>query len=178
MNRPGTEKRRAYYRKWYASHREKVLAKTKAYNSSQKGSISARRKSHYIANRDHICASRRARYAANPERHAAYNKSWIVAHKEEIRAYQLRYNFGLSLGEYDAILEKQGGSCAICKRTDWPGKGHKPHVDHDHLSGHVRGLLCSPCNVALGMLRDDPGIAQSLVDYLHRFNGNAGEART
>ena len=49
------------------------------------------------------------------------------------------------------MLERQAGLCPICRR----GLGDKPHVDHDHETGEVRGLLCFTCNVGLGNFSDD-----------------------
>jgi len=68
-----------------------------------------------------------------------------------------RYN--LAVTEYNAILEKQGGRCAICERTGLSTKGRKGKrglfVDHDHETGVVRGLLCGPCNSAIGLFAED-----------------------
>src|SRR6266508_7031334 len=68
----------------------------------------------------------------------------------------------LSVAEYDALLESQGGGCAIC--GDVP-KGRLV-VDHEHETGRVRGLLCSACNVALGFFKDDPRRLASAANYL------------
>ena len=65
-------------------------------------------------------------------------------------------------GEYKEMLESQGGVCAICGAMP---KGRLA-VDHDHATGQVRGLLCSPCNVALGFLRDDPIRLKAAIAYL------------
>ena len=60
------------------------------------------------------------------------------------------------------MVAEQGGVCAAC-RTDEP-----KHVDHDHQTGHVRGVLCFLCNQALGNVRDDVERLQRLIDYLGR----------
>jgi len=66
--------------------------------------------------------------------------------------------------EYDAILVKQGGVCAICARIPLPDK--LLHVDHDHGTGVVRGLLCQQCNHAIGLLGDNPSTLRAAVQYL------------
>jgi hypothetical protein len=71
--------------------------------------------------------------------------------------------YGLTVAEYDALLEAQGGGCAICGRP--PGR-KRLHVDHDHETDAIRGLLCSPCNRAIGLLRDDPEVARRAAEYL------------
>lgn len=72
----------------------------------------------------------------------------------------------LSAEEYDTLLQRQKGVCAIC--------GRKPEerlvVDHDHSSGKVRGLLCSPCNLGLGIFEDDPGRLVAGAEYLGKMS--------
>lgn len=72
--------------------------------------------------------------------------------------------YGLTVAEYDALLEAQGGACAICRQP--PAHGKRLHVDHDHETDVVRGLLCLPCNRAIGLLRDDPEVARRAAEYL------------
>ena len=75
------------------------------------------------------------------------------------RDYHLKKKFGISHAEYERILAGQGGRCAICRTDDPGGSGRRRKsfaVDHDHATGVVRGLLCGPCNTALGLFGDDP----------------------
>jgi hypothetical protein len=72
--------------------------------------------------------------------------------------------YGLKDGQYEALYAAQGGVCAICRRAK--GLTKKLAVDHDHKTGYVRGLLCSPCNKLLGHLRDDPNLAAGIWAYL------------
>jgi Recombination endonuclease VII len=72
--------------------------------------------------------------------------------------------YGLTVEDFDRRLADQHGRCAICG-TDEPGtKGWC--VDHDHESGAVRGLLCSPCNLAIGYMGDDPERLKAAATYL------------
>ncbi len=66
--------------------------------------------------------------------------------------------------EYEARLREQGGGCAVCGRPPKPGKSL--HVDHDHETGHVRGLLCFKCNAALGQLDDDLERIEAALIYV------------
>ena len=74
--------------------------------------------------------------------------------------------------EFDALLDSQGGRCAICRTETAGGKGGW-HVDHDHATGRIRGLLCHGCNIALGYFRDDPDRLRAAMAYLE----TAREAR-
>ena len=73
--------------------------------------------------------------------------------------------YGLAPGDYERMLEAQGGVCAICKREPRSG-GRKLHVDHCHRTKKVRGLLCWHCNVGLGEFGDSPERLESASLYL------------
>lgn len=73
--------------------------------------------------------------------------------------------YGLGPGEYAALLEAQGGRCAICRAKP---KSKRLAVDHDHKSGAVRGLLCSGCNHDLmGSAWDSMAMAEALWHYMN-----------
>lgn len=72
--------------------------------------------------------------------------------------------YGLTLEQYEALYEAQGGVCYICQRAT--GKRKKLAVDHDHETGYVRGLLCGICNKILGHFRDDAATAYRCYNYL------------
>lgn len=82
-----------------------------------------------------------------------------------IRAAELQRKYGISSDEAKAILASQGGCCAICSSGEPGGRGDW-HVDHCHASGRVRGLLCSTCNVGLGMFKDDEMLLINASRYL------------
>lgn len=74
------------------------------------------------------------------------------------------YRYGITPEQYDAMWSAQGECCAICKGTEH--RGVSWHTDHDHVTGKVRGILCGPCNNALGLFKDDPVRIQAAVEYL------------
>lgn len=77
--------------------------------------------------------------------------------------------YNITLAEYDLMYEGQKGLCAICEQKDESIKDERwqsLYVDHDHVSGRVRGLLCHNCNVALGLMRDNPEVLRAAVVYL------------
>ena len=74
--------------------------------------------------------------------------------------------YGLSVDDYAALLEGQGGVCAICGLDC--STGQRMSVDHDHANGEVRGLLCRRCNAGLGNFNDDPALMRTAIGYLVR----------
>ena len=74
---------------------------------------------------------------------------------------------GLNYAERQELIANSGGQCEICGTTE-PGK-RGWMVDHCHETGAVRGVLCSPCNVGIGMLGDDPSRVYAAADYLTKF---------
>lgn len=71
--------------------------------------------------------------------------------------------YGLSTDDYSELVEEQNGVCALCGKAS---EERAIAVDHDHASGEIRGLLCSPCNTGVGMFRDDPGLLRKAIAYI------------
>ena len=81
------------------------------------------------------------------------------------RNIHLTKTCGITLVEYEERLLLQGGVCSICKKCE-PVEKHSLHVDHDHLTGKIRGLLCSFCNRGIGSFHDDPELLMKASLYL------------
>lgn len=75
--------------------------------------------------------------------------------------------FGITHTEFEGLLRRQRGQCAIC-HTGKPGASGEWCIDHDHVTGQIRGLLCSRCNSGIGMLQDDPKIISAAAQYVSR----------
>lgn len=82
------------------------------------------------------------------------------------RATNIKKKYGITVAEFDAKLIEQGGVCAICRTAEAGGRYGIWHIDHDHETGAVRGLLCTDCNLGLGRFRDDPVVLSAAVAYL------------
>ena len=90
------------------------------------------------------------------------------SHKIQLRLYErkrLLASYGLTLKDYNKLLKKQKGACAICGKKKAHKKGKFLHVDHNHKTGKVRGLLCAVCNTALGRL-NSVKILKKAIKYL------------
>lgn len=136
----------AYMREWLAKHPE---AARRASNRASKWK------------RDNLAqanANERMSYAKRKERNP--EAAYIRKRRDALRKY------GISYEQYLAMLELQGGKCAICATTEPKGNGGKNGnfaVDHDHETGRVRALLCHRCNIGIGMLEGPIG------DKLYRY---------
>ena len=147
------------------------------------------RKKTYTKGLCRVCYDR-SRWQKRPElyeRHREYmriyGKRWYAKYCEAIRERNrkqyagreiavkreasLKSRYGMSLEDYDVMVTRQKGLCAICHRPP-RGKtnGNKLYVDHCHKSGQVRGLLCPGCNTALGQFYHDIDVLRQAIAYL------------
>jgi len=110
----------------------------------------------------------------DPERkksyHREYNKEWVSSHP----GFRNGYNWKMrGLNPEDAAKKYRSSSiCEICCTTV---RGPDKHIDHDHQTGRIRGILCSRCNQAIGLLREDEVIITRARDYLIN-SGESGSA--
>lgn len=109
------------------------------YEQSPKGRAAAKRGSEKYEQKP----KRKAGKKRNAKEHELTSKC-----KEYRRKYYLKHTYGITLADYDEMLEQQRGGCAICGGVS--SDGSRLAVDHDHETGEVRGLLCMNCNLKLG----------------------------
>lgn len=137
-------------------------------------------------------AAKADRYRADPKRAIERVEEWRKKNADHFRRYQrdrrtrpevkarerdghLRRKFGITLETYEAMLSEQGGRCAICRRP--PTEGISLHVDHEHGTNRVRGLLCFKCNNALGDFDDDPALLRAALTFLGATPSSAHRSR-
>jgi hypothetical protein len=112
--------------------------------------------SYYQKNKEEMNRKARENYYANKE-----------AYKQRAWKNHLLRSYGLTETQYQELWETQKGLCAICGGKLQEGK-RLTHVDHDHETGNVRGLLCKFCNNGLGFFKDSPNYLQKAIEYLRR----------
>lgn len=96
---------------------------------------------------------------------AAYHRQ-TPEHKREMQLKRNLYKYGMSVDTWHQMLKDQQGRCEICSK---PFDGPKdPSIDHCHVGGHVRGLLCGACNLGLGAFRDNTNALRAAAAYLER----------
>lgn len=148
-----------YHRTYYQRNRERLIEeqrqRTERKNKESPAALPAYRKAYYEANKERLLPEQRARgkknYEANPSPYKARNRRSLLK------------KYGLTEDEFQDMLDEQGGSCAICAISRY---SRRMVVDHCHKTGAVRGILCSVCNTALGLLGDYPDRIMEAADYL------------
>lgn len=140
-------------RRWKEKNPEKTKAITKAWREANKERV-----------KEYTAAASKKWRENNAEKHKEYNREWKRANKDKTRAYHLKSKFDITQDDYDRMLDDQGSACAICGTS----YDKTYHVDHDHDTGEVRGLLCDCCNRGLGYFKDNPSIMASAITYLSK----------
>lgn len=144
----------AYQAKWREANREKCNAaslkhyyKHIADNPERYAKHLALHKKWRTENPEKYNATQRTHRKKNPEKHAVY---------------QIRKNYKVSLIEAGKLLERKRNGCELC------GSKNRPHIDHCHTSGRIRGILCSGCNLAIGHANEDPNLLRKLAAYVKK----------
>jgi hypothetical protein len=105
-------------------------------------------------------------WVKNKDKKNAVHTKWVKEHQEHLKEYGLQRKFGISLDDYNKISENQGGVCAICSSAHSKTKRSGLHLDHNHETGTVRGLLCFHCNTGLGHFKDNIEFLKSAILYI------------
>lgn len=96
------------------------------------------------------------------------NPSWRKYKYSNYRKYDLKHNYGMTQEAYDTLNSAQCGKCLICFKSAQERRKSDTNlvVDHDHVTGKIRGLLCGRCNSAIGMFRDKIELLEKAIIYL------------
>ena len=117
------------------------------------------------ANREKVSAYSLKWRTKNKEAWIANTRNWELKNPDKVKLIRAkRYGGILGSAGYDALYLKQNGVCAICGQPNQNGK--RLFVDHCHITGKIRGLLCSFCNSGIGYLKDSPVLLNRAIDYL------------
>lgn len=134
-------------------------------------------------NTEYVRQKRREYSAKNAERIKQYSKAYSAKHAEKINRrsiewqrnnpeavlrIKLKHKYGITPDEMRSIMEKQNHVCAICGTDNFNNRGRCLEVDHCHSTGRIRGMLCSGCNAAIGLMKDNPVVLRAAATYLER----------
>ena len=142
----------AYAREWRKKNREKNREYMRQWKKNNPGKIQA--------------AVRRTLSKKKAEGYCVGSKSWVN---------NLKYIYGITEGEYLRMRGEQGNRCYLCGDEETVvdkrrGKVRELAIDHDHETGRVRHLLCHRCNIAIGLIRENPLLAEKIAAYLRSEN--------
>jgi hypothetical protein len=106
-------------------------------------------------------------------------KEWQREHYKnnprQKKNFHLKYRYGITIEDYEKTLKEQNNQCAICKTTTPGGRGTYFHVDHNHLTGQIRGLLCHHCNIFLGSAQENVGTLKASIEYLNKWGAEPSQ---
>ena len=149
------------FKEWYARNRDDVLE---------------RRRKAYAENKDGIRDRALAAKATDRKRNRIIDKDKARQRyfkERDLRtSKRLKKDFGITLAEYDAMFAMQNGLCAVCnepqKIKDKHGNLRRFSVDHDHKTGRVRQLLCGPCNLSIGLVKENVKTLNKMIEYIKK----------
>ena len=120
-----------------------------------------------LEHKEQIAARTKQYRLAHKEKYQAKYKAYYEKHREKIlirtKAWKLQNNYGISPEEKYRRIAKQDFKCGICSTCVNMTTGH---VDHNHQSRAIRGILCGNCNRVLGLMKDSPPLLRKAADYL------------
>lgn len=120
------------------------------------------------ANPEKVRKKNRRWLKANAKKNGSYQKKWRVQNPQSYRDQRfksrLKIEYGMTLEDFKLLLAGQGGKCAVCRKK--LARNRHTHVDHDHKTGKVRGILCSGCNLGLGHFKENREALLAAAAYL------------
>ena len=94
-------------------------------------------------------------------------REWYRRNPDKGKEGNLKAVWGISLDQFNELKNNQGGKCAICMEI--PKSDKHFHVDHNHITGEIRGLLCSNCNVGFGNFKENEQILRNAINYINNY---------
>lgn len=118
-----------------------------------------------LKNRDKLLKQGRESYQRNIHNRRKFSRKFYWTNREK-ELDRIRFKkYGINGDEFRVLVEKQKGKCPICEKTDKKNLS----VDHCHITGKIRGIICNKCNMALGNVEDSPKILKALANYLEKY---------
>jgi len=118
------------------------------------------RKEYRLKNSDKIKESKKIYYYKNRDKLLKISKTYRNSNKGKVKEYQLKYKYNIDKIQYDFLMKKANYKCEIC------GSIKKLHIDHNHRTDKIRGILCSKCNISIGLVDENLIILSNMLQYL------------
>ncbi len=164
------DNRRASNKRSYEKNKKRWVSTRREYLEQNKEKLKLYYSDYQKSHQKLLNERTRNRMKNDPEYREKINKRqklWREKNKEKMALMKkksvLKHQYGLTLEEYQTLLENQDNKCAICSRNSV-----KLCVDHDHKTGKTRGLLCHACNRAIGLLKENIDILENAIKYVNK----------
>lgn len=116
-------------------------------------------------NPDKVKLQRHRTYIKNKDRHLDQQRVWKFNNKDKVIDIRLKWKYGISKKDFDIMLLLQDNRCKICNTILI-----KPHLDHNHKTKQIRGILCQKCNLMIGHSQENIEILQSAIEYIKYYD--------
>ena len=166
------EERKEYGKKYYDVHKEENKEREKQYRDSHKEERKEYGKKYRDSHKEKIAKQKKQQYINNKEQRQKYSKNYNDTHKESAQKRSRKriiIRHGITPEQYSEIFNKQQGCCNICGKHQSEMK-KALHIDHNHKTKKIRGLLCFKCNYLLGYADDNIVRLESAISYLKNNN--------
>lgn len=142
-------------------------------NKNRKDKLDSRCKSckheNNILNKEKYKALHHQRYLLKKEEINKKNKEWFHKNPEKSRNQKLLYTYGITLEQRNLLIKNQDNKCKICLEDLNVLDSKSIHVDHNHITGRVRGILCKKCNSMIGLSKEKEYILNNAIKYLKEY---------
>jgi hypothetical protein len=138
-----------------------------AYGHQKRCSLKCRKKYHQEYDKKHYKLNREKRLS----RSKLNNRVRRVSNPDSEKNSRYKYVYGITLSDFRDMINVQNNCCYICNK-EFSSNSHytKPHLDHDHISGSIRKVLCGHCNGMLGRANDEVLILKKAIKYLKKYS--------
>lgn len=150
--------KKEYYQKYYNANRERIRERAKKYYQNNKDKLYNIMKKYREKNSEYIKESHKQYYLDNKRRCREINRNNACKRK-----------YGISYQQKQEMILAQNHKCLCCGEALEKLPSNCIHVDHDHITGKIRGILCRRCNAALGFVGENVKIAFKLYEYVRKY---------
>lgn len=173
-----------YKKAYYINNHNKIMSKEKEYRENNKEQIKQQRKNYEINNKEKVRNRHKQYYLNNKEKVQEYHKQyyiknkeyvdnrskkWKVNNKNKVFNIMLKYKYGITVEQKNQMIIIQNNKCACCK-DPLDNNPRNVCIDHDHITGKLRKVLCQKCNKSLGIMEENVDKISKLLEYAKYCN--------
>lgn len=152
-----------------------ILIKAKEYRKANSSLLVSKQTTYYEKNKDAVKRYQREYYKTNSNHIKAQSKEYHRSHIDKDKEYdrQIKHLYNITVLDVQLLMISQHGCCDICKKPFQYNNDKKEyHIDHNHTTNKVRGLLCTNCNTSIGLLQENPVFIESALYYINKHNNS------